>query len=85
VRRLTTIGAAVAVALVMALDGCQKTESGDLQVKVPEVDVKVRTETVSTPTLPSIDVKTKTDTVTTPTVGTKRTVVRRPAVETKRP
>jgi hypothetical protein len=72
-------------ALAVALAACQKADNGELQVKVPEVDVKVRTETVPTPTLPSVDVKMKTDTVTTPTVGTKRTVVRRPTVERKRP
>jgi hypothetical protein len=82
--RVTSIGVAGS-ALVLALGACQKTDDGQLQVKVPEVDVKVRTETVSTPNLPSVDLKTKTDTITTPTVGTKRTEVRRPTAEVKRP
>ena len=82
-RRLVSFGAGAALAA--ALGACQKTDSGDLQVKVPEVDVKVRTETVPTPNVPSVDVKMKTDTITTPTVGTKRTEVRRPTVERKRP
>ena len=75
----------VAGVLAAALGACQKTDDGQLQVKVPEVDVKVRTDTVAAPTLPDVDVKTKTDTVTTPTVGTKRTVIRRPTVDAKRP
>ncbi len=82
--RRASIGAMTA-AIGVALGACQKTDDGQLQVKVPEVDVKVRTETVSTPNLPSVDVKTKTDTITTPTVGTKRTEVRRPTVDVKRP
>jgi len=68
-----------------ALAGCSKTDDGQLQVKVPEVDVKVRTDTVQPPNLPSVDVGTKRDTVTVPTVGTKRTEVRRPTVDVKRP
>jgi hypothetical protein len=83
VHRVVSVG--VSVALVMGLGACQKTDNGDLQVKVPEVDVKVRTETVPTPNLPNVDVKMKTDTISTPTVGRKRTEVRRPTVETKRP
>ena len=77
------VGAALLVALGLA--ACSKTDDGQLQVKVPEVDVKVRTDTVQAPTLPDVDVGTKRDTVTVPTVGTKRAEVRRPTVDTKRP
>jgi hypothetical protein len=52
---------------------------------VPEVDVKVRTDTIQAPKLPNVEVGTKRDTITTPTVGTKRTEIQRPTVETKRP
>ena len=82
-RTLRSTGALFAV--VATLAACQKTEDGQLQVKVPEVDVKVRTDTIQAPTLPSVDVGTKRDTVTTPTVGTKRTEVQRPTVDVKRP
>jgi len=73
------------LAAAVSLAACQKTEDGQLQVKVPEVDVKVRTDTVQAPNLPDVDVGTKRDTVTTPTVGTKRTEVQRPTVDVKRP
>jgi len=79
--RSTVVLLAAAVVLV----ACQKTEDGQLQVKVPEVDVKVRTDTIQAPSLPDVDVGTKRDTITTPTVGTKRTEVRRPTVDVKRP
>jgi hypothetical protein len=82
-RRRAVIGvASVSLALVAA---CSKTEDGQLEVKVPEVEVKMRTDTVQAPNLPSVDVGTKRDTITTPTVGTKRTEVQRPTVDTKRP
>ena len=74
-----------ALVVTAALAACSKTEDGQLQVKVPDVDVKLRTDTVQAPSLPSVDVGTKRDTVTVPTVGTKRTEVQRPTAETKRP
>jgi hypothetical protein len=75
------------LAVAAALPACKKTDDGQLQVQVPEVDVKVGrdTLTIPAPKLPSIDVGTKRDTVTTPTVGTKRTEVQRPTVDVKRP
>jgi hypothetical protein len=84
-RRLT-FGAAL-IAIAVALPACSKTEDGQLQVQVPDVDVKVSrdTLTVPTPNLPRVDVGTKRDTITTPTVGTKRTEVQRPTVDVKRP
>ena len=72
-------------AAAVTLVACKKTEDGQLQVKVPEVDVKVRTDTVQAPNLPDVDIGTKRDTITTPTVGTKRTEVRRPTADVKRP
>ncbi len=85
-RTVTTNGLlGVALAVTAALAACSKTQDGQLQVKVPEVDVKVRTDTVQAPSLPSVDVGTKRDTVTVPTVGTKRTEVQRPTADTKRP
>jgi hypothetical protein len=76
-----------AVVAIVAIAACSKTEDGQLQVQVPDVDVKVGrdTLTVPAPNLPSVDVGTKRDTITTPTVGTKRTEVRRPTVDLKRP
>jgi hypothetical protein len=88
-RRLT-LEAAVSAALIAvaaALPACSKTDDGQIQVQVPDVDVKVSrdTLTIPTPNLPSVDVGTKRDTITTPTVGTKRTEIQRPTVELKRP
>src|SRR5918998_795755 len=74
-----------ALLATVGLAACSKTDDGQLQVKVPEVDVKVRTDTVQAPNLPSVELGTKRDTITTPTVGTKRTEVQRPTVDTKRP
>jgi hypothetical protein len=89
VRRLTfkTAAGGVLIAVAAVLAACSKTEDGQLQVQVPDVDVKVSRDTVTipTPNLPSMDVGTKRDTITTPTVGTKRTEVRRPTVDVKRP
>jgi hypothetical protein len=85
VRTATHRAAGVAGFVLVLLAACSKTEDGQLEVKVPEVDVKVRTDTVQAPNLPNVDVGTKRDTITTPTVGTKRTEIRRPTVETKRP
>jgi hypothetical protein len=84
-RRLTLSAALIAVAAV--LPACSKTDDGQLQVQVPDVDVKVRRDTVTipTPNLPSVELGTKRDTITTPTVGTKRTEIQRPTVEVKRP
>ena len=76
---------ALLLAALVAGPACQKTDDGQLEVKVPEVDVKVRTDTVAAPKLPDVDVGTKRDTITTPTVGTKQTEVRRPTVDVKRP
>ncbi len=81
----TVKSTAALLATALSLAACQKTEDGQLQVKVPEVDVKVRTDTIQAPNLPSVDVGTKRDTVTTPTVGTKRTEVQRPTADVKRP
>jgi hypothetical protein len=82
-----TVAAAALLAVAAALPACKKTDDGQLQVQVPDVDVKVSrdTLTIPAPNLPSIDVGTKRDTVTTPTVGTKRTEVQRPTVDVKRP
>jgi hypothetical protein len=84
-RRLTLSAALIVVAA--ALPACSKTEDGQLQVQVPDVDVKVGRDTITlpTPSLPSVDVGTKRDTITTPTVGTKRTEVQRPTADVKRP
>jgi hypothetical protein len=84
-QRLMVKAALIAVAVVVP--ACSKTEDGQLQVQVPDVDVKVRrdTLTIPTPDLPSVDVGTRRDTITTPTVGTKRTEVQRPTVDVKRP
>ncbi len=84
-RRLTLSAALVAVAA--ALPACSRTDDGQLQVQVPDVDVKVSRDTVTlpAPNLPGVDVGTKRDTITTPTVGTKRTEVQRPTAEVKRP
>ena len=78
---------AVLLAAGAALPACSKTEDGQLQVQVPDVDVKVGRDTVTLPqpNLPDIDVGTKRDTITTPTVGTKRTEVQRPTADVKRP
>jgi hypothetical protein len=89
VRRLT-VRPLLKVALAAATLGvaaCSKTEDGQLQVQVPDVDVKVSrdTLTVPVPNLPDVDVGTKRDTVTVPTVGTKRTEVQRPTADVKRP
>jgi hypothetical protein len=75
------------VSLAASLDACSKTDDGQLQVQVPDVDVKVSrdTLTVPAPNLPNVDVGTKRDTITTPTVGTKQTEVQRPTVDAKRP
>jgi hypothetical protein len=84
--RSSTLKAAL-VALAVMLPACSKTEDGQLQVQVPDVDVKVGRDTVTLPApdLPNVDVGTKRDTITTPTIGTKRTEVQRPTVDTKRP
>lgn len=78
---------ALLMALAATVPACSKTDDGQLQVQVPDVDVKVGRDTVTIPqpNLPDIDVGTKRDTITTPTVGTKRTEVQRPTVEAKRP
>jgi hypothetical protein len=89
VRRTTleTAVSAVLIAVAAALPACSKTDDGQIQVQVPDVDVKVSrdTLTIPMPTLPSVDVGTKRDTITTPTVGTKRTEIQRPTVDVKRP
>jgi hypothetical protein len=78
---------AVLLAIVAAVPACSKTEDGQLQVQVPDVDVKVGRDTVTIPqpNLPDVDIGTKRDTITTPTVGTKRTEVQRPTADVKRP
>ena len=84
-RRPTPDKAVIAMAAI--LFGCSRTEEGDVQVQVPDVDVKVSrdTLTIPAPNLPNVDVGTRRDTITTPTVGTKRTEVQRPTVDVKRP
>ena len=79
--------AAVAAVSAGGLAACSKTDDGQVQVQVPDVDVKVGRDTVTlrAPDLPSVDVGTKRDTITTPTVGTKRTEVERPTADVKRP
>jgi hypothetical protein len=74
-----------ALLATVGLAACSKTDDGRLEVKVPDVDVKVRTDTVQAPSLPNVEVGTKRDTITTPTVGTKQTEIQRPTVGTKRP
>ena len=78
---------AMLLGMATMLPACSKTEDGQLQVQVPDVDVKVGRDTVTIPqpNLPDVDVGTKRDTITTPTVGTKRTEVQRPTVDVKRP
>ena len=78
---------AMLLGMATILPACSKTEDGQLQVQVPDVDVKVGRDTVTIPqpNLPDVDVGTKRDTITTPTVGTKRTEVQRPTVDVKRP
>jgi hypothetical protein len=75
------------MAAAAALPACSRTDDGQLQVQVPDVDIKVRPDTVTipAPNLPGVDVGMKRDTITTPTIGTKRTEVQRPTVEVKRP
>jgi hypothetical protein len=77
----------VSLAVAVTIPACSKTDDGQLQVQVPDVDVKVGrdTLTVPAPNLPDVDLGTKRDTITTPTVGTKRTEVQRPTVDVKRP
>lgn len=88
-RRVTlhAVRALSLTALAAALGACRKTEDGQVQVQVPDVDVKISRDTVTVPTpnLPNVDVGTKRDTVTVPTVGTKRTEVQRPTADVKRP
>jgi hypothetical protein len=72
-RTVRSTAALLGAAVLLA--ACQKTEDGQLQVKVPEVDVKVRTDTVQAPKLPDVDVGTKRDTI----------AVQRPTVDVKRP
>jgi hypothetical protein len=78
---------AVLIAMAVGVSACSKTEDGQLQVQVPDVDVKVSRDTVTIPqpNLPDVDIGTKRDTITTPTVGTKRTEVQRPTADVKRP
>ena len=84
---MNAVLSAALIAVAAAISGCSKTDDGQVQVQVPDVDVKVGRDTVTipTPNLPDVDVGTKRDTVTTPTVGTKRTEVQRPTVDVKRP
>ena len=84
------------LALTATLGACKKTGDGEYQVKTPDVDVKTDTTTIRTPT---VDVGSKVDTINTPTVGTtkdtiivdrptvgtKKTEVRTPTVDVKRP
>ena len=85
--RLNAVVGSALLAVTVALAACSKTEDGQVQVQVPDVDVKVGRDTVTLPppNLPDVNVGTKRDTVTTPTVGTKRTEVQRPTVDVKRP
>jgi hypothetical protein len=78
---------ALFIGVAAGLPACSKTEDGQLQVQVPDVDVKVGRDTVTVPqpNLPDVDVGMKRDTITTPTVGTKRTEVQRPTADVKRP
>ena len=87
---------AIVLALTATLGACKKTGEGEFQVKTPDIDVKTDTHTVQTPT---VDVGSKVDTINTPvvgttkdtlivdrpTVGTKKTEVRTPTVDVKRP
>jgi hypothetical protein len=89
---------ALALSLIAAatLGACQKTGEGEFQVKTPDVDIGTDTTTIKTP---SVDVGSKIDTINTPvvgttkdtlivdrpTVGTKKTEVRTPTVDVKRP
>ncbi|MFN2567008.1 MAG: hypothetical protein ABR499_18580 [Gemmatimonadaceae bacterium] len=83
--RALTTGALMS--LVATVPACSRTDDGQVQVQVPDVDVKVSRDTLTlrAPNLPDVDVGTKRDTVTTPRVGTKRTEVQRPTVDVKRP
>ncbi len=84
---LNALLGALLLACTVTFGACSKTEDGQLQVQVPDVDVKVGRDTVTVPapSLPDVDIGTKRDTITTPTVGTKRTEVQRPTVDVKRP
>jgi hypothetical protein len=84
--RIVTHSLAV-LAVTATLFACSRTDEGNVQVQVPDVDVKVGRDTVTipAPNLPNIEVGARRDTITTPTVGTKRTEVQRPTVDAKRP
>ena len=87
---------ALTIAAATTLGACQKTGEGEFQVKTPDVDVSTDTTTIRTP---SVDVGSKVDTINTPvvgttkdtlivdrpTVGTKKTEVKTPTVDVKRP
>ena len=84
------------LAAATTLGACKKTGEGEFQVKTPDVDVSTDTTTIKTP---SVDVGSKIDTINTPvvgttkdtlivdrpTVGTKKTEVKTPTVDVKRP
>jgi hypothetical protein len=87
---------ALTIAAATTLGACQKTGEGEFQVKTPDVDVSTDTTTIRTP---SVDVGSKIDTINTPvvgttkdtlivdrpTVGSKKTEVKTPTVDVKRP
>ncbi len=70
----------LAIACVAALGACKKTGAGEYEVEKPVVGTQ--TDTIHTPT---VDVGTKVDTISTPTVEMKKTEVKVPTVDVKRP
>ena len=67
-----------AVVGILAIDGCSRTESGDVVIKRPtHVDIKTRPETLKMPSF-----RTKKDTVNAPVVGTQQEtiIVKKPVV-----
>ncbi len=72
---------AAAAVFALTLGACQRTESGDVVVKRPNVDVSSTTDTLHLPHLTS-----RIDTVSTPVMGTQKEtlIVNRPVVGTKK-
>ncbi len=95
---MRTLAIAASLAAAVSLAACTKTGDGEFQVKTPDVDVNVSSDT-TTIRMPTVDVGTKVDTINTPVIGTvkdtivvdrptggmKRTEVRTPTVDVKTP
>lgn len=76
---MRTRTALLAIAAVVALGACEKTEDGGIVVEKPTIGTT--TDTVHPPTI-----GTRIDTITTPTIGTKpeTLIVNKPVVGTKK-